>query len=71
MDSRIDFFKKLLSLVVNALIAVYFIYIFFLYLWSTFRYIVPNMAFILALLITASVVGVIGWFKYSSLLIRK
>ncbi len=63
---HIDFFKRLIGLVINVLIGVYFIYIFFLYLWSTFRYIVPNIAFILALIITASVVGAIGWFKYNS-----
>ena len=45
----------------NWLLTAYFVYLFFLYMWSTFDYIFPKGAFVIALLVTALLVGYIGW----------
>jgi len=66
-------FKNLLNLVkviLGWIFTAYMVYLFFLYLWSTFNYIVPKASFVLALLFTAPVVGYIGW-KYFPLGARK
>lgn len=57
---------RLLSAVLGWLLTAYMVYLFFLYLWSTFNYIVPNGAFVLALIFTALVVGYIAWRQFFS-----
>jgi len=64
MKEKIFFLKRIALEILNFLFVVYIIYIVFLYLWSTFEYIVPKAAFILALILTTLVVGAYGWYKY-------
>lgn len=46
------------------LLTAYLVYLFFLYLWSTFeRFFSKGVGFILALIITAALIGYLGW-KY-------
>ena len=66
MGERFKLFLRLLSAVLGWLLTAYMVYLFFLYLWSTFNYIVPNGAFVLALIFTALVVGYIAWRQFFS-----
>jgi len=61
MGERLRWFLRLLSALLGWLLTAYMVYLFFLYLWSTFNYVVPNGAFILALILTAPLVGFIAW----------
>ncbi len=63
MFERFKLAWKVFSAALGWLLTAYFVYLFFLYMWSTFEYIFPKGAFVLALLVTAPVVGYIGW-KY-------
>ena len=63
MGGKFQNLKHLLSQVINTLITVYLVYIAFLYLWSTFEYITPKGAFILALIITFLGIGAFFWFQ--------
>jgi len=49
--------------VLGWLFTAYMVYLFFLYLWSTFDRFFPKVGFVLALIITALVVGYFAW-KY-------
>jgi len=64
MGERLRLFFRLLSAVFGWLLTAYMVYLFFLYLWSTFNYITPNGAFVLALLFTAIAVGYIAWRQF-------
>jgi len=61
MWQRFSAVWKAFSAALGWLLTAYFVYLFFLYLWSTFEYLFPKGAFVLALVITAAVVGYIGW----------
>ena len=52
---------RVVGTVFNWLLTAYFVYLFFLYMWSTFEYIFPKGAFVIALVITTFLVGYIGW----------
>ena len=62
MGGKFKNLKNLLSQVINTLITVYLVYITFLYLWSTFEYVAPKWALVLALIVTA--LGVGAFFLY-------
>ncbi len=57
LRSFLKFFQTLLGWLLTA----YMVYLFFLYLWSTFDYLFPKASFVVSLLITAVVVGYLGW----------
>ncbi len=61
MRERLEFIKELLKEILNVLLTVYLAYLFFLYLWSTFDYLIPKLDFVLALLITAATLGFWFW----------
>ena len=61
MLERVKLVWKVFSAALGWLLTAYFVYLFFLYMWSTFEYIFPKGAFVIALLITALLVGYIGW----------
>jgi len=56
LSSVLKFLQTFLRLVFTA----YIVYLFFLYLWSTFDYLFPKVSFVVSLLITAVVVGYLG-----------
>ncbi|NPB05133.1 MAG: hypothetical protein GXO08_01990 [Aquificae bacterium] len=64
----LTFLKELLKRVFNALVAVYLLYLFFLYAWSTFDYLVPRLSFVLAVLVTAVLTGFLGWYYYPKII---
>ncbi|RTZ58603.1 MAG: hypothetical protein DSZ31_05535 [Gammaproteobacteria bacterium] len=63
MKGNLKSFLKFFQTLLGWLFTAYIVYLFFLYLWSTFEYIFPKASFVVSLLITAMVVGYLGW-KY-------
>jgi hypothetical protein len=64
MFERYKIWFSVISLFFGWLLTAYFVYLFFLYLWSTFEYFFPKAAFFLALVITALVIGAFGWYYF-------
>ncbi len=62
MLQRYKLWLSAISALFGWILTAYFVYLFFLYLWSTFEYLFPKGAFVLALVITAMVVGAFGWY---------
>ena len=63
MLQRYKAYFQILKAVLGWILTAYMVYLFFLYLWSTFDRLLPKGGFILAFVITAVVVGYFGW-KY-------
>jgi hypothetical protein len=64
MFERYKVWLSVFSTLFGWLFTAYFIYLFFLYLWSTFEYLFPKASFFLALVITSMAVGALGWYYF-------